>query len=138
MIMAMVIVTFRQRPTMTSFSTYLKRIGAGSFPGCVDGRGYRFNPASAVDTARLVPHDLSALDLDHTPTHLVHDVRIVGHHDNCRAGAVDAVEQTHDFDRGVRVQVPGGLVREQDQRPVHECAGDGHTLLLATGKLLRV
>src|SRR6266545_5393169 len=96
MIMAMVIVTFRQRPTSTSDRTYLKRIGC------------RF--LSAVDAAGLVPHDLAALDLDDPAAHLVDDVGVVRDHHHGRPGAVDPVQQPHDLDGGVRVQVSGGLV----------------------------
>ena len=53
------------------------------------------------------------------------------------AGAVDAVEDAHDADGGRRVEVPGGLVGEQDQRSVHERAGDRDPLLLTTGELGR-
>ena len=53
------------------------------------------------------------------------------------AGAVDAVEQAHDADRGGRVEVAGGLVGQEDQRPVHEGPGDRHPLLLAAGELVR-
>jgi hypothetical protein len=39
---------------------------------------------------------------------------------------------------GVRVEVSGGLVGEQDQRPVDERPRHGDALLLTTGELLRV
>ena len=53
-------------------------------------------------------------------------------------GAVDAVEQLHDAERRVGVEVPGRLVGQQDQRPVHEGTSDRHPLLLAAGQLVRV
>ena len=37
---------------------------------------------------------------------------------------------------GGRVEVPGRLVGEQDQRPVDERPGDRHALLLTTGELV--
>ena len=51
-------------------------------------------------------------------------------------GAVDALEQQHDVGAGVRVEVAGGLVRQQRQRPVDEGAGDRDPLLLAAGQLV--
>src|SRR3954465_11873411 len=143
MIMAIVIVTFRHRPTRTSLRTYFKRIG-GFLPGLrvvllqVFGDCGDTEPDSAVDAARLVTDDAAALDLDDPAAHLVDDVGVVGDHHDRGAGAVDPVQQTHDLDGRVRVEVSRRLVREQDQRPVHERPGDRDTLLLTTGELVRV
>ena len=52
-------------------------------------------------------------------------------------GAVDPLEQIHDVLAGLRVEVSGGLVGQQHQRPVDECAGDGDALLLTTGQFVR-
>ena len=77
------------------------------------------------------------VELDDPPAHRVDDALVVrGHHDG-GAGAVDAVEDAHDADGRRRVEVPGGLVGEQDQRPVHERARDRDALLLATRELVR-
>ncbi len=38
----------------------------------------------------------------------------------------------------VGVEVAGGLVGQQNLRVIHVGAGDGHTLLLATGELMRI
>jgi hypothetical protein len=62
----------------------------------------------------------------------------VGHHHDGRPGPVDPVEQPHDLDRRVRVQVAGGLVGEQDQRPVDERPRHRDTLLLTAGEFVRV
>ena len=43
----------------------------------------------------------------------------------------------HDLEADARVEVPGGLVGEQDRRLVDDGAGDRHALLLATGQLVR-
>src|SRR3954470_12696382 len=70
-------------------------------------------PASSersVDAAGLVAYDRAPVELDDAPAHLVDDALVVGGHDDGRTGAVDAVEQTHDPDGGVGVEVPGGLV----------------------------
>src|SRR5439155_23990416 len=125
MIIATVMVTLRHSPTATSDRTYFARIGY-------------LSGGSAVDAARLVTHDPAALDLDDPATHLVDDVGVVGDHHHRRTGPVDPVEQPHDLDAGVRVEVAGRLVGEQDQRPVDERPGHRDALLLATGQLVRV
>ena len=73
----------------------------------------------------------------HAPAHRVDDALVVRRHHDGRAGAVDAVEQPHDADRGRRVEVSGRLVGEEDQRPVDERARDRHPLLLTTRQLGR-
>src|SRR3954468_18430833 len=108
-IMATVIVTFRHSPVATSDRTYFARIRWCSFPVPYAG--------SAVDAARLVADDVSAFDLDHATTHLVDDVGVVRDHHDGGAGAVDPVQQPHDLDGRVRVEVSGRLVGQQDQRP---------------------
>src|ERR687890_1179775 len=140
MIMAMVIVTLRHRPTRTSLRTYLTRIG-GFLPGlrvsAFVSSSWR-DPGSAVHAAGLVADDPPALDLDDPSAHLVDDVGVVGDHHDCRTGPVDPVQQAHDLDRRVGVEVSRRLVRQQDQRPVDERAGDRDTLLLTAGELVRV
>ena len=46
-------------------------------------------------------------------------------------------KDVHDLDAGLRVESARGLVRKYDLRVVHEGAGDGHPLHLATGELRR-
>src|SRR5690606_41890332 len=91
----------------------------------------------AVHTARLVTDDPSVLQLHHTLTHGVHDGGVVGGHHHRGPGPVDPVEHLHDADAGRRVDVPGGLVGQQDHRTVHEGAGHRHPLLLTTGQHVR-
>ncbi len=78
------------------------------------------------------------VELDHPAAHRVDDGVVVRGHHHGGAGSIDAVEQLHDVDRRRRVEVPGGLVGQQDQRPVHERARDRHALLLAARQLVRV
>src|SRR5690349_7442326 len=94
MIIAMVMVTLRHSPVRTSDRTYCTRIGVG-FPSQRNQADQGRGRGSAVDAARLVPHDLAALDLDDPPAHLVDDVGVVRHHHDRRSGPVDAVEQPH-------------------------------------------
>src|SRR5437763_16157865 len=104
MIIAMVIVTLRHSPVRTSDRTYCTRIGVW-FPSQRNQADQDAWRRSAVDAARLVPHDPAALDLDDPPAHLVDDVGVVSDPHDRRAAAVDPVEQPHDLDRRVRVEV---------------------------------
>ncbi len=62
----------------------------------------------------------------------------MGHHDDGGAVAVQFLEQLHDAARHVRVEIAGGLIRQQQPRRPGERAGDGHALLLAARQLRRV
>src|SRR5262245_20745076 len=86
----------------------------------------------------LVADNLPARELDHPSAHRVDDGVVVGGHVHGSARSIDAVEQLHDVDRRRSVQVPRGLVGQQDERTVHERAGDRDALLLATRQLVRV
>src|SRR5437588_158919 len=63
-----------------------------------------------VAAAALVAGEAAVLEPDHAAAHLVHHLAIVRDHQDRRAGAVDAVQQLHDPDRRVRVEVPRRLV----------------------------
>ena len=47
------------------------------------------------------------------------------------------MKQLHDLFPGFGIERPGGLVGEQDLRVIYHSPGDGHTLLLPSGKLGR-
>ena len=49
---------------------------------------------------------------------------------------VDLEQQLHDAPRRVGVEVAGGLVGEEDPRPVHQGTGDRHALLLTAAQLI--
>ena len=51
---------------------------------------------------------------------------------------IQALKDLHNLETGVRVEVPGGLVGEQERGPIDECPRDGHTLLLSPRELVRV
>jgi hypothetical protein len=61
----------------------------------------------------------------------------VGGHDDGRAGAVDPVDQLHDPDGGLGVEVAGRLVGEQQGRMVDERPRDRDALLLTARQLVR-
>src|SRR5258705_2740308 len=67
----------------------------------------------------------------------VHDLGVVRGHDQRRAELVDAREELDDLPARHRVEVAGGLVGDEDARPVDERARDRGALLLATGELAR-
>src|ERR1700744_5995104 len=147
--MATVMVRFRRRPIQISWRTNCARILANSSqscfvvvprassPGTVPRRsGYGRSVSLAVHTARLVPDHLAVFEFDDPLAHGVDDGRVVGGHDHRGAGPVDPVQDLHDADRGGGVDVSGGLVGQQDHRPVHERAGHGDPLLLAAGQLV--
>ena len=50
--------------------------------------------------------------------------------------AVELAEELHDLVAGLRVEVAGGLVGQDQLRVVDQRAGDGHALLLAAGQLV--
>src|SRR4051795_9814239 len=122
---ATVMETLRRRPVPVSEKTYLSCMVPP--PSVLE----------AVDAAGLVTNDAAVVELDDALAHLVDDAGIVGGHEHGRAGAVDAVQELHDADAGVRVQVAGRLVGDEDLGAVHEGARDRDALLLTTGELVR-
>jgi hypothetical protein len=64
--------------------------------------------------------------------------RVVGDHAHRRAAAVQLAQQLHHAPAVARVQVPRGLVGEDDGRVAHHRARHRHALLLAARELRRV
>src|SRR4051812_4256333 len=62
-----------------------------------------------VHAGDLVADDAPLVELDHAAAHLVDHLAVVGGDDDGRAGAVDPVDQLHDPDRGLGVEVAGRL-----------------------------
>ena len=62
---------------------------------------------------------------------------LVGDDDNGDVDLVDGLKQLHDVHRHFGVDVAGGLVRDNEFGAVGQRAGNGHTLLLAAGELIR-
>ena len=91
-----------------------------------------------VHAGGLVADHAALVELHDAAPHLVDHLAVVGHDDDGRAGAVDPVEQLHDPDGGLGVEVAGRLVREQQRRVADERARHGDALLLATGELIGV
>src|SRR5690349_1780403 len=72
----------------------------------------------------------------HHPLGVRRDVGFVGHHDHGLAGRVEVGEHPHDLLAGDAVEVPGGLVRQEDGGIVHQRARDRHSLALTAGELV--
>jgi hypothetical protein len=85
----------------------------------------------------LVANHTAVVDRDDATADEIDHLAVVGGHQHGRAPVVDLKEQLHDAPRRVGVEVTGGLVREEDARPVHEGTGDRHALLLTTAQLVR-
>src|SRR5271155_1152360 len=64
--------------------------------------------------------------------------RVVGHHADGGAVAVEVAEKFHDGFAVLGVQVTSRLVGHQDERIADQSAGHGDTLLLTAGELRRV
>ena len=79
---------------------------------------------------------MAALEGDHATVHAIDHLAVVRSDDHGGTGAVNALEQLHDAQRNRRVEVARGLVANQQRRAVDHSAGNGHALLLATGKLI--
>ena len=65
------------------------------------------------------------------------EILVVRDDDDRRAVGVQPLEQRDHLGAGARVELAGGLVGEEQRRPVGERARDGDALLLAAGQLRR-
>src|SRR5437879_13657320 len=70
--------------------------------------------AVPVHPAVLIAHHHAAVELYDPPPHRVDDPDVMGGHDHGGAGLVDAVQQAHDHDGRVGIEVAGWLVRQED------------------------
>ena len=68
---------------------------------------------------------------------MLRDVGLVRDEHDRLAVRVQLVEQRENLYGGLRVEIAGGLVREQDRRMRDERAGDRHALPLSAGELVR-
>src|SRR3989441_1172708 len=74
----------------------------------------------------------------HDPRGVPRDVVLVGDHHDRLALAMQVGEHAHQLGARCGVEVPGGLVGEQDARLVHERPGDRHPLPLPARQLVRL
>src|ERR687895_1631808 len=106
-------------------------------PVVLAGTRWTWPGRSLIGAAALVADDGAVVEGDDALAHLVHHLAVVGRHHDGRPRAVDPVEELHDPDRGVGVEVPGWLVADEERRVVDERARDRDALLLAARELLR-
>ena len=120
--------TYRDRDRLASV-----RRGGEAVPASVGSR--RAGAPRAVVVAH-VGLDVAVAHADDAPGP-GGDVVFVRDHDDRLAGLVELGQQLHDLVAGLRVEVAGRLVGQDDVRVVDQDAGDGHALLLAAGELHR-
>src|SRR5947209_7205443 len=134
---AIVISRLRRRLVAVSLTTYPPEIAISTPPffsesdrlyRLLSEKNERRRPSGEhpVDAAGLISHDGAAVELDDPAPHRVDDALVVGGHHDGGSGAVDPVQQPHEADGGVRVELAGGHVYPLDQRPVSEGAGARH------------
>ena len=83
-----------------------------------------------------VIRDESVLQSDDASRILLRELRIVRHHDD-KPVFRDLLQQFHNLHRGLGVQSARRLIRQENIRVVHQGAGNGNTLHLAAGHLIR-
>ena len=87
-----------------------------------------------------LPHvlfDPTVAQVDH-PVCIGGDVRLVGDQDDRVPGTVQPLEQRQDLQTGLRIQIPGRFVSQQNRRIVDEGARDRDALTLTAGQLVRL
>ena len=107
-------------------------------------RSAKSSVLSSINAPAVWQHrpDGVALVAGHHAIHKTHDAFGVGGHvplvrDHEHGDAlvhIQAPQQFHDFVTALRVEVAGGLVRQQHGRLGDDGAGNGHALLLAAGQ----
>ena len=85
----------------------------------------------------LIACDNSILDVNNAVS-VFGDVMLVRDKDNGVAFALQSVKQRHNFQAGLRIQVSGGFVRQNDRGFIDQRTGNRDALSLTTGKFIRV
>ena len=85
----------------------------------------------------LVRQDQSVAH-DDVPLRISGDVHFVRHHDDGDAALVQGLKHLHDIGAGAAVEIARRLVRQQQGWLVDNRSCDGHALLFAAGKLVRM
>ena len=73
---------------------------------------------------------------DHSPGELG-DVGLVGDQHHGDPALAERLEDGQHFEAGVRIEIAGGLVAQDELRRADQRPGDGHALLLAARELVR-
>src|SRR5690348_9631054 len=61
---------------------------------------------------------------------LAHEMQVMCGDHHSDANILETPEQPHHLQREIRIQIPGGLVRDQQRRLADDGASDSNTLLL--------
>ncbi len=88
------------------------------------------DPLLALD----VTFDLTVAELNNALAVVGHTL-IMRHHNDRQSAAVEIGNHLQNRRSGLGVEVPGGLIGEDDRRIGDQCTGDGRALLLASGEL---
>ncbi len=82
--------------------------------------------------------DHLAVDDMHLALRAHRKFRIMRHHHDGRAVAMQLLEQIHDAARHLRIEIAGRFIRQQQPRRARQRARDGDALLLAARQFRRV
>ena len=84
---------------------------------------------------RLVPLDATVHQLD-GPVGMAGDVGFVSNNDNGVAVGMQPVEQGHDLNAGLGIEISSGLIGQQDGRVVYQGPRNRDPLALASGEFV--
>src|SRR5580698_9158033 len=79
----------------------------------------------------------TVFNVDHA-MRVLRDIAFMGDKNDRVALGLQTVKQRHDLDTGLRVEVSGGLIGQNDGRFVDQRARNGHTLPLTAGQFIRL
>ena len=85
---------------------------------------------------RAFLHHNAAVHEQDAVGHVPGEVHLMGDDDHGGLAVGEVPQDTEDFAGQLRVKGAGGLIEAEDVRVERQCAGDGHPLLLAAGKLV--
>src|SRR3970040_1186624 len=85
---------------------------------------------TALPTALRVLYDLSRDELEPAMIETIDELQVVGGDQQRDADVVEALEQSHDLERQLRIQVAGRLIRDDDVGAARHGARDADALLL--------
>src|SRR5260370_18220630 len=92
--------------------------------------------SACARAAALVSCEPAVFERDHALAHLVDHLAVVRDHEDRRARTVDAIEQLHDADRRVWIEVARRLVADEQRRVVDDGARDLDAFLLPPPQLI--
>src|SRR3984885_5626229 len=85
----------------------------------------------------VAPHHTPVLEHDAPRAQAIDEVQVVTGDHHRHADVVEALEELHDLEREVRIEITGGLIGDEQRRLADDGAGDADALLLAGRQLER-